>query len=64
MNGSSLALRIEEFESANARREELREVPRMSIVESHRFERRARRLTLTTRRIQLRDPGLRQFRVF
>jgi hypothetical protein len=67
MNTSNLALRLDEFEAENPPRAASRPslATQMAIVESQPVERRApRRLSLTTRRIQLRDPGLRQFRVF
>jgi hypothetical protein len=65
MKTSNLALRIEEFEAQNDPRAESRPAPQMSIVTPACEQRRApRRLSLTSRRIQLRDPGLRQFRVF
>jgi hypothetical protein len=65
MKTSNLALRIEEFEAQNDPRAESRPAPQMSIVTTESERRRApRRLSLTSRRIQLRDPGLRQFRVF
>lgn len=65
MNTSNLALRLEEFEAGNAPRTEARQAPRMSIVADPVSGRRTpRRLSLTTRRIQLRDPGMHRFRVF
>jgi hypothetical protein len=67
MNTSNLALRLDEFEAENPPPAGSRPNPQtqMSIVATHSVERRApRRLTLTTRRMRMRETGLRQFRVF
>ena len=66
MNISNLALRLDEFERVeNEARQLARQAPQIFVVASPGHARRAqRRLTLGTYRIQIRDPGLRQFRVF
>jgi hypothetical protein len=66
MNTSNLAVRLEEFEAIeNAARVTAREFPQMCAIAANDAVRRApRRLTLTTRRLQIRDSGLRQFRVY
>ena len=66
MNISNLALRLDEFAGVeNEARLAARQAPQMFVVAKHGHARRAqRRLTLGTYRIQIRDPGLRQFRVF
>jgi hypothetical protein len=66
MNTSSLALRLEEFEAENQPSAQLRPIPRTQMISTAPAQQRRapRRTTFTSRRIQLRDPGLRQFRVF
>jgi hypothetical protein len=66
MNTSNLALRLDEFERVeNEARLAARQAPQMIVVATPGPARRAqRRLTLGTYRIQISDPGLRQFRVF
>jgi hypothetical protein len=66
MNTSNLALRLDEFAAVeNEARQAARQSPPMFVVATLGHVRRAqRRLTLGTYRIQIRDPGLRQFRVF
>jgi len=66
MNISNLALRLDEFAGVeNEARLAARLAPQMFVVAKDGHARRAqRRLTLGTYRIQIRDPGLRQFRVF
>ena len=68
MKHSNLALRFEEFEEVNQLRTEARQTAQAAqtaIVAAPDISRdKPRRLSLTTRRIQIRDPGLRQFRVF
>ena len=66
MNTSNLALRLDEFAAAeNEARQAARQSPQMCVVATHGQARRAqRRLTLGTYRIQIREPGLRRFRVF
>ena len=66
MNTSNLALRLDEFAAAeNEARLVARQSPQMFVVATEGQARRAqRRLALGTYRIQIRDPGLRQFRVF
>jgi hypothetical protein len=70
MNTSSLAIRLEEFEAENQPPAQLRPIPQTQMIApalapAPAQQRRApRRMTFTSRRIQLRDPGLRQFRVF
>ena len=67
MKISNLARRLEEFAApskrmARAKRPASHTWLRMSTRQRRR--RAPRRLTLDTRRIQIRDSGLRQFRVF
>ena len=66
MNISNLAERLDEFAGTeNEARHAARQYPQMFVVATPGHARRAqRRLTLGTYRIQIRDPGLRQFRVF
>ena len=66
MNTSNLALRLDEFEAENQPRAESRPIPQTQMLAPvpAAQPRAPRRMTLTLRRIQLRDPGLRQFRVF
>jgi hypothetical protein len=66
MKTSSLAECLEEFAATIVAVEIPTEnPPRMVAVEDSGSPRRApRRLTLDSRRIQIRDPGLPQFRVF
>jgi hypothetical protein len=66
MNTSSLAECLEEFAATIVAAEISKEnPPRVVAVEDCSRPRRApRRLTLDSRRIRIRDPGLPQFRVF
>jgi hypothetical protein len=65
MKHSNLALRLDEFAEEILLREESRPATQTQTVAANGTERRApRRLTFTTRLIQTRDSGLRQFRVF
>jgi hypothetical protein len=66
MNTSSLAVRLEEFEAnEDAARATARERPQMCAVAANDTVRSPpRRLTLTMRRMRMRDSGLRQFRVY
>jgi len=65
MNTSNLAKRIDEFATLeNEARAPAREAPRMFVVATFHTGRARRRLTLQTRRIQIRDSGLRPFRVY
>lgn len=64
MKHSNLALRLDEFEELNQLREESRQGLAAAIASPDPVRARPRRLTLTTRRILIRDPALRQFRVF
>jgi hypothetical protein len=65
MNTSNLALRLEEFERECPSPADLRQTPHLKIVAAPGADRaRPRRLSLTARRIQSRDPGLRPFRVY
>jgi hypothetical protein len=66
MNTSSLALRLEEFEAENQPPAQLRPLPQTQMIAAAPAQQRRapRRMTFTSRRIQPRDSGLRQFRVF
>ena len=66
MNISNLALRLDEFAGVeNEVRHAARQAPQMIVVATPGPARRAqRRLTIGTYRIQISDPGFRQFRVF
>jgi hypothetical protein len=66
MNISNLALRLDEFAVAeNEARAAARQTQLMLVAAPPGTARRTqRRLTLGAYRIQIRDPGLRQFRVF
>ena len=65
MNTSNLAFRLEEFERETSFLADPRQSPRLTIVPAAGADRmKPRRLTLTTRRILAREPGLRQFRVY
>ena len=64
MKVSSLAQCLEEFE-ANLMDAPKENAPRMVVLEDCAAPRRApRRLSLDSRRIQIRDTGLRHFRIF
>ncbi len=65
MNISNLARRLDEFAAVENEARAARQSSRMLVLESHGAAGRARRrLTLDTRRIRIRDSGLRFFRVF
>lgn len=65
MNTSNLARRLDEFAAIETEaREEARQSPPRFVVTETAARRARRRLTLDTRRILIRDCGLRQFRVF
>ncbi|MEO8017901.1 MAG: hypothetical protein ABI769_08815 [Pseudomonadota bacterium] len=66
MNISNLALRLEEFSVAETSvRADARQSPQMFVVTPRGAARRAQRpLQLGAYRIQIRDTGLRPFRVF
>jgi hypothetical protein len=66
MNISNLARRLDEFAAVeNEARATARQGPQLSAAATQGATGRARRrLALATRRIQIRDCGLRNFRVF
>jgi hypothetical protein len=66
MNTSNLPQRLDEFAAVeNEARVAARQAPQMFVVAKDSAARRAPpRLTLDTRRIQIRDSGLRLFRVY
>ncbi len=65
MKTSNLAECLEEFAATLVAVDAPKEKPRMVAVEDCGTKRRApRRLSLDSRRIQIRDTGLRHFRVF
>jgi hypothetical protein len=65
MKYSNLAERLEQFEAEEREASKTQGVPRVSAVAVPEVPVRApRRLSLMHRRIQIRDSGLRHFRVF